>query len=72
MRAVTIAIAGCLAACAGPVDPVPDAGSPELVPACACSDLRCIEAWVAEHLGCDLCAHVACDAEMIGVCVPCP
>jgi hypothetical protein len=70
MRPV-IAILGFLAACAGPVDPVPDAQPAELGPACACDDLACIEAWVDEHLGCDLCAHVECGGDTIGVCVPC-
>jgi hypothetical protein len=57
------------AGCAGP-EPMPDGGAVE-VAACECSDLDCVEEWIEEHLGCDLCAHVACEGGTVGVCVPC-
>ena len=71
MRPAVIAIVGWLAACAGPTDPVPDGAPAQLESSCGCDDLACIEEWVGEHLGCDLCAHVECDGATIGVCVPC-
>lgn len=71
MRPAVIAIVGWLAACVGPTDPLPDAAPAQLELACTCTDLACIEAWVDEHLGCDLCAHVECGGDKIGVCVRC-
>jgi hypothetical protein len=38
---------------------------------CDCADPRCMAAWIDEHMGCGVCAHVACGGEMVGVCVPC-
>jgi hypothetical protein len=45
---------------------------PEESGACACEDPACVNAWIAEHVGCDICVQFICEDGMIGGCVACP
>ena len=40
--------------------------------ACACATNECVVEWIEQNVGCDVCAHVVCDAGMVGACVACP
>jgi hypothetical protein len=40
--------------------------------ACACTNGACVEAFIRENLGCDLCVHIACASDgFVGGCVRC-
>jgi hypothetical protein len=38
---------------------------------CECTTNACVTAWIEQRMGCGVCAHMVCDDDMVGGCVPC-